>query len=861
MSAEVIDFLRVLHEDAEGKIEIRLIADTKDREQSLPIVRRWFTPDALAAKLPEITAFAEASGYAVFFGVLPRTNDGGTAQDVAPARVLWCDLDYKDVFEVEAWRRIDGFPVPPSIVVCSGRGLHLYWRLQEPESPHYLAGICRRIAYALGGDKCYDPARILRLPGSRNLKACWSAAGFQFDAARAPKVEIRRYEPARCAQPFDFDDLADPPAPEASREKVKRESKEIGATLPATVRRLLDRSPRLAALWRSEGKAHGDTSGSGYDLSFACHLVNMGIRNVDDLDAAVSARPRTGESKPASMRSIKRTVERALSLVPEPPPPDMPPEGPPPEDCEPPPEPEANDRRPRIVVNAERLGLTHKCWAATLATNTPPRIFQRAGEVVTVRFAPDAPSEIRSFGVADITGAAMRSARFIFEKISKEGVVTRSPADPPKLIMADMLAYPDPGLPVIDAIVRCPVLDKHGRMVSHPGYDASGLYYDPPEGFVLPPIPTDAESVTLARKVILKDWLGEFPFASETDKAHALALLILPFVRRMIDGPTPLHIIEASERGTGKSLLAEVLCAPALGRFPAGSPLSPNEEEVRKKLTATLVARPQVVFFDNLDGRVDSPSLCIALTSPTWEDRILGVSANAAPKVDCAWLATANNAELSTDLARRSIRCRLDRGTERPWEYRAARELRPWTMANRHLLAAAALTLCASWVAAGAKPGTGTLGSFEAWAKVVGGVLDHANQTGFLANVREVYDQADPVQMEWRQLVVEWWHAHGAATTTSGQLVTLADEHALLASVLSSAVTARSKATRIGRGLQRQRGRIFSGLRVTSRLDAHINATVWALEVAEEAAVPTRRAVPPPAQNDPSTWRGRTEYD
>ena len=146
------------------------------------------------------------------------------------------------------------------------------------------------------------------------------------------------------------------------------------------------------------------------------------------------------------------------------------------------------------------------------------------------------------------------------------------------------------------------------------------------------------------------------------------------------------------------------------------------------------------------------------------------------------------------------------------------------------------------------------MGSFEGWAKVIGGILDHCGQLGFLANVREVYDQADPVQIEWRQLVVEWWHAHGTSATSASQLVTLADDHALLSSVLATAVTARSKSTRIGRGLQRQRGRIFSGLRVQSRFDAATNATVWTIEVAEEAAVPARRPPPPAAGHEPPRW-------
>ena len=174
-----------------------------------------------------------------------------------------------------------------------------------------------------------------------------------------------------------------------------------------------------------------------------------------------------------------------------------------------------------------------------------------------------------------------------------------------------------------------------------------------------------------------------------------------------------------------------------------------------------------MVYFDNLAGTVDSPSLCIALTSSRWEDRILGVSGNASAPIDCAWLATGNNVELSTDLARRVVRCRLDRGMERPWEFKPLRpNIRPYTIQNRHLLVSAALTLCGAWIEAGRPSSGASLGSFEAWAEVVGGILAYAEQPGFLANVREMYEMADPTHVEWRALVLEWWHAFGADRVT-----------------------------------------------------------------------------------------------
>jgi len=57
---------------------------------------------------------------------------------------------------------------------------------------------------------------------------------------------------------------------------------------------------------------------------------------------------------------------------------------------------------------------------------------------------------------------------------------------------------------------------------------------------------------------LLDELLIDFPFADEASRANALALLLLPYVRPLIVGPTPLHLITAPTQGTGKDLLAQL---------------------------------------------------------------------------------------------------------------------------------------------------------------------------------------------------------------------------------------------------------------------------------------------------------------
>jgi hypothetical protein len=118
--------------------------------------------------------------------------------------------------------------------------------------------------------------------------------------------------------------------------------------------------------------------------------------------------------------------------------------------------------------------------------------------------------------------------------------------------------------------------------------------------------------------------LGEFPFTGEAERAHALALLLLPFVRPMIAGPTPLHLIEKPAPGTGATLMVDAMSLVTTGVGASVMVEGRDENEWRKRLTAKLRTIPTMLLIDNLCRRLDSSSVAAALTAPYWEDRILG---------------------------------------------------------------------------------------------------------------------------------------------------------------------------------------------------------------------------------------------
>jgi P4 family phage/plasmid primase-like protien len=105
----------------------------------------------------------------VYFGVNPRATEARGDDSVEVARVLWADFDGCD--QEEAGARLAGSGLPwPTAMVCSGHGVHAYWRLAAPITPEQFHQLQDRLARLLHSDrKVKNPERIARLPGTRHV--------------------------------------------------------------------------------------------------------------------------------------------------------------------------------------------------------------------------------------------------------------------------------------------------------------------------------------------------------------------------------------------------------------------------------------------------------------------------------------------------------------------------------------------------------------------------------------------------------------------------------------------------------------------------------------------------------------------
>jgi hypothetical protein len=393
-------------------------------------------------------------------------------------------------------------------------------------------------------------------------------------------------------------------------------------------------------------------------------------------------------------------------------------------------------------------------------------------------------------------------------------------SNPRPELMRFMLSMPEIHLPRLNKIITAPAYYKHPHYNQISLHDKQGynqysrIYLDmdmnPPPFVLENPRPEQIEQA----KELIEDFLHDFPFAHESDRVNAIGLMLLPFVRDIIKGATPLHLIEAPVPGSGKNLLLDVLITPGLGKNYKLIAEGRDDDEYRKRITSALCGKVGAIIIDNVAESIASGPLASAITADIWTDRILGKTEDISIQVRTIWIATANNPILSMEIARRTIRIRLSPLVDQPWMREGFRHdnLREYAKTHRAKIAEACLVLCQSWVWAGCPLYKGRpLGGFENWSRVIGGILEYADYEGFLSMQSELYETADTDNEVWRCFVDEWHNIYGSNTVGVSDLFRIADQ---IEGFEMRGKEEAGKRRALGRALKNRRDRVYNGFMI-----------------------------------------------
>lgn len=467
-----------------------------------------------------------------------------------------------------------------------------------------------------------------------------------------------------------------------------------------------------------------------------------------------------------------------------------------------------------------------------------PGLYTREGQLVTVEEGTS-PDGDHTISVEMVREDKLR--RLLADHTDCYKVVKRKddfepiPALPALATARAVLASTEWGkVPPLAGVVRAPVLRPDGTVLQQPGYDpATGIYLcDEVTMPAVPERPSQAD-VDAAKQLLLGAVLVDFPWVTDADRANYIALLLTPLLRPYVRGLSPLGAISAPERGTGKTLLADVIMSLYGGLMRV---MSENDEELRKAITATLRGTEPVIVFDNIPARaaIASPVLAQAITTKRWSDRLLGASEDTTLANDRLWIATGTNIKLGGDFAQRTVLVRIDPRQPRP-DRRGGFALDPldeWVIDNRGALLHALLVLTRAWVAAGAPAAKGLrMRSFTKWAAALGGLLTFHGVSGFLGNRDEV-DVHDEDAEVWSAFLAAWYARYGDAEQKVTAIRADADVYGTVNTPWTEAFPRGRderpvSAKTLGSMLRERNGRFYGGFRLDGRWDSHGKAWLW----------------------------------
>lgn len=285
-------FLRALFGDfADGYLEVRAIS-----EHARP--RQFFPALPLPARFgwERLERLNETHSLTVRMAVSSQPRSDAIYFTHLPA--LWVDVDGQ-----ADERALERLPLPPSLVVSSGSGLHAYWLLASPLSigstreRGAARDLLRALARAAGGDEAVcDVARVMRLAGSVNRKTKYAPS---YPVARICAQRPERYHVDALRAAFAL--WLPLPTPEPTRAIPPRHARQPlprwvedylthGAGLGSRNQTLFRAACALRACGWDEASIHALLAPRGRADELTEHEVQAALRSAARYEAAVVPR-------------------------------------------------------------------------------------------------------------------------------------------------------------------------------------------------------------------------------------------------------------------------------------------------------------------------------------------------------------------------------------------------------------------------------------------------------------------------------------------------------------------------------------------------------------------------------------------
>jgi hypothetical protein len=404
-----------------------------------------------------------------------------------------------------------------------------------------------------------------------------------------------------------------------------------------------------------------------------------------------------------------------------------------------------------------------------------------------------------------------------------------------------------PGIRSIVGVIETPTFRPDGAIVQTAGHDPITRYlYLPSE-----PFPTVTDEMATQNNAnwafkFLSEVFEDFPYINAAHRSVPVAAILTLVARPAILGSVPAFLFDASTRGSGKTLQTDAIATIATGRGAPRMNYTSDEVEMEKILGGYALNGSTFICLDNVPAMraFGGGPLDRCITARDMVDlRVLGSTKVLTLPWRAIIMATGNNMTLFGDTARRVLVARLEPKEENPerrTNFKHA-DLLAWVRTQRpRLVAAALLILRAYWRAGCPNMGCARWGSFEEWSRVVPNAIvfaggadpmlarpegdeevdtDSRAATCFVTKIYELIGKGEPFRVSD---ILNLLYKSERKRNENGDVVDdgfddLRDAIEMLVGRRGKGRDAIPDAVELGKRIGAFRGRVISGLRLTSR--------------------------------------------
>ena len=424
---------------------------------------------------------------------------------------------------------------------------------------------------------------------------------------------------------------------------------------------------------------------------------------------------------------------------------------------------------PRINTNAPYAVCVHNLMYAIKKSNYVfPWIFQYNDQLIRIEYGMKYVSELDVKELKHVL-----SEKFIILGKNSDGYI-QCPTNLAEYCLRNKHLFPK-----IEQILNNPVLLPDGEFTFEIGFDEENAVYTLPSA-TLPSNFGDKVSafeVDEAVQYLNQELLGDFNFADDHSRVHALVGLIQPFLRyELRDQNNPAYLVSADDVCAGKSSLCSLLAHVSTGENHAILGYRNDEKEMDRIIASQVASSNYCVIFDNIKGQSIVNSECLArmLSNKKYTARRMYKTETQTHTVDLLVLMNGVNVILGEDLKRRVLPINLRKSNKVYSDFRHP-NFEEYIAGHRVEIQHAIATILRYWHECG-RPmqDMNILPSFEAWSRQMGGILDLIGLgEHFLGHLKK--NETKLGEQLLSCIAPSWWNKFESRRVKANQVLPLLD--------------------------------------------------------------------------------------